>query len=108
MAQKCCARILGCHAAAVIQDADEGHAAVLDFYGDARCARVDGVFHQLLDNGSRPLDHFARGDQICDMAAELDNFRHGNLLYERVRRPKDMALMSACSVMGAQMVPPFS
>ena len=108
MAQKCCARILGCHAAAVIQDADEGHAAVLNFYGDACCARVDSVFHQLLDNGSGPLDHLAGGNQIRNMAAELDNFRHGNLLYERVSRPKDMALMSACSVMGAQMVPPFS
>ena len=42
-----------CHAAAVIQDADEGHAAVLNFYGDACCARVDGVFHQLMTEAGR-------------------------------------------------------
>ena len=28
--------------------------------------------------------------------------------FYRFRRPKDMALISACSVMGAQMVPAFS
>ena len=25
-------------------------------------ARVEGVFHQLLDHGRRPLDHLAGGD----------------------------------------------
>ena len=82
MAQKRCARVLGGHAAAVVGNADEGHAAVLDFDGDARCARVNGVFHQLLDDGGGAFNHLACGNQVRNVGAELDNFRHGNLLLQ--------------------------
>ena len=56
--------ILGTHAGAVVRDPHEGDAAVLDLHGDLRGACIDGVFHQLLDDGSRAFHHLAGGDHV--------------------------------------------
>ncbi len=37
---------------------------MLDFYGNVFRTGVDGVFHDLLDDGGRALNHFAGGDQF--------------------------------------------
>ena len=63
-------------AAAVVRHPDEAHAAPLDLHHHGGAARVDGVFHQLLDHAGRPLHHLASGDQLGDMAVQLLNVRH--------------------------------
>ena len=52
----------------------------------------------------------ARGDEVRDVAVELDDLRHRFPPGQKFscKSPNDSALMSACSVMGAQMVPAFS
>ena len=67
MAQKGGFGILGCHAAAVVGQPQEGHAAVPDLYGHLGGAGVHGVFQQFFDYGGRPLHHFTGGDQVGDM-----------------------------------------
>ena len=52
------------NSAAVVNDADERSPAVLQFDGDVGRSGVDGVFNDLLDDGSRPFDDFAGGDAI--------------------------------------------
>ena len=37
---------------------------MLDFYGNVFRTGVDSVFHDLLDDGGRALNHFAGGDQF--------------------------------------------
>lgn len=56
------------------------------------------------------LDDLARGDEVRDVAVELDDLRHRFPPGQKFscKSPNDSALMSACSVMGAQMVPAFS
>ena len=78
MAQECDARVGRLHAAAVVGDADEGHAAVADLDRNGRRARVDRVFDQLLDGGGRTLHDLARGDQVGDMRVKLLDLRHGS------------------------------
>jgi hypothetical protein len=55
-------QVLGGDTAAVVHDADEGGAALLDLHLDALAARVQAVLQQLLDDGGGPLDHLAGGD----------------------------------------------
>ena len=55
-------QILGGDAAAVIHDADQLDAALLDVHIDAAAASIDGIFQQLLDHARWPLDHLAGGD----------------------------------------------
>ena len=55
------------HAAAVVGDPQEGHAAVPDFNGHLGGAGVHGIFQQLLGHGGRTFHHLAGGDQIGDM-----------------------------------------
>ena len=64
MAQERGACILRRHAAAVVGDPQEGHAAVPNLNGDFGCTGIHRVFQQLLDNGGRAFDDFTRGDQI--------------------------------------------
>ena len=52
------------HAAAVVDDADQSPAAVLDRDVDFFRARVERVFDELLHGGARPLDHLAGGDAV--------------------------------------------
>ena len=68
--------VLGGHAAAVVGDADIGHAAPADLHGDVPGAGVKGVLHQLLDDGGGPLHHLARGDQIRHMGRQNIDNRH--------------------------------
>ena len=55
------------HAAAVIGDPEEGHAAVPDLHGDLGGSGIHGVFQQLLDHGGRTLHHLAGGDEVGNM-----------------------------------------
>ena len=59
--------VLGGHAAAVVRDPEEGHAAVPNLHGDFGRARVHRVFQKLLDHGRGALHHLAGGDQIGNM-----------------------------------------
>ena len=59
-------QLLGRDAAAVVHDADQFHAPLLDRHVDPPRAGVDRVFHQLLHHARRPLDHFAGGDLVDD------------------------------------------
>ena len=76
MAHEGHARILGCHAAAVIADADIGGAAAPDLYGDVAGAGIYGVFNQLLHNGSGTLHHLAGGYHVRHVGRENVDNRH--------------------------------
>ena len=52
------------NAAAVVRHPDEAHAAPLDLHHNGGSPGVDGIFHQLLHNGGRPLHHLACGDEV--------------------------------------------
>ena len=65
--QKGDARVLRRHAAAVVADADIGGPAVAQLHRHGVGARVEGVLHQLLDDGGGPLDHLAGGDHVRHM-----------------------------------------
>ena len=102
-------RVLRRDAAAVVGHAQERHPAVLDFHGDLRRPGVHSVFHQLFYGGRGPLDDLARSDQIGHVPIQLYDMRHcASSFQESVRTPTDIALISACSVMGAQIVDDFS
>ena len=74
----------GVDAAAVVDDADEGDAALVGLDRDARGAGVEGVLDQLLDDGGRALDHLARGDAAGDFRREHSN-RHADAILAVVR-----------------------
>ena len=76
MAEEGGLRVLPIHTAAVIGDADHGHAAVPDLHGNAGRAGIDGIFHQLLHNGTGTFHDLARGDQIGNMGRKLKDLRH--------------------------------
>ena len=67
VAQESGGQLVGRDAAAVVGHTQIGHPAVLQLDGDVPRARVDGVFHELLDDARRALDDLAGGDEICDM-----------------------------------------
>ena len=106
MAEEGGLRVLGAHAAAVVRDPQEGHAAVADLYGDLGGPGVHGVFQQFLGGGGGALHHLARGNQVGDVGRQGVNDGHGFLLY-RIR-PMEMALMTMWITMGAKMVSAFS
>ena len=76
--------VLRRHAAAVIGDADAGGASILDGHGDVFGSGIQGVFHQLLDDGSRALHHLAGGDHVSHMGGEYIDNRHGLSSCKRV------------------------
>ena len=47
---------------AIVNDADQLGAALFEVDVDPRRPGIDGVFQQLLDDASGPLDHLAGGD----------------------------------------------
>jgi hypothetical protein len=61
VAQKGSAGIFRVHAASVIGDSQEGHAAVTDLHSDLGGTGIYGIFQQLFDNACRTLDHLAGG-----------------------------------------------
>ena len=65
--QKCGAGILGFHAAAVIGDPQEGHAAVADLHRYFGGTGVYGIFQQFLDHGCGPFHHLTGGDEVGNM-----------------------------------------
>ena len=62
-------RIVGLHPLAVVLDADLLLAAELDVNDDAPRAGVDGVLDQLLHDRRRPLDDFAGGNLVGEVAS---------------------------------------
>ena len=76
VAQKGGGQLLGRHAAAVVGDPDEGHAAVIDLHRHLLGPGVDGVFHQFLGHAGRTLHHLAGGDQVGHMTVQYTNVGH--------------------------------
>ena len=72
-------QIVASDAAAVVDDADQLDAALLDVDVDARAAGIDGVFEQFLDDAGRPFDDLAGGDLGDDGIGKLLNSRHQSL-----------------------------
>ena len=62
------------HAAAVVDDLDEGAAGVGHRHGDLVGPRVHGVLHEFLHHGSGPLDDLSRGDHVRDVPGEYLQF----------------------------------
>ena len=87
MAQKGRLGFVGRNAAAVVRDAQEGHAAVLQLDGDVPRAGVNGILDQLLGGAGRALDHLARGDEVGNMRRKLLNLGHKFLLIRTGRPP---------------------
>ena len=63
-------QLFGVDAAAVVDDADEGDAAVGDLDADPGGAGVEGVLDELFDDGCRPLNHFTSGDAAGHFGGE--------------------------------------
>ena len=70
------ARVVRRHSAAVVDHPYEGRAAVFYLHGDRAGAGVDGVFHELLDDGGRAFDYLARGDHIGKLRGQYIDYRH--------------------------------
>ena len=51
-------------------------AAFFDIDGDLRGAGIERILHELLDDGSRPLDDFAGSDAIRDIVGKDSNLWH--------------------------------
>ena len=66
-------QILGAHAGAVVRDTNELKSAAARRHIDPRCASVDCVFDQFLDDASGPLDHLTRGNAIYEVRRQLTN-----------------------------------
>ena len=62
----CEVEIVGLDPGAVVDHRDADEAAALDADVDPRCARIQRVLDELLDNGGRSLDHLSRRDRIGD------------------------------------------
>ena len=76
MPQERDARVLRCHAAAVVRDADIGCASAADLDRYILRPGVERVLDQLLDDGSRALHHLAGGDHISHMGLKYVYDRH--------------------------------
>ncbi len=59
-------RVLAIHPRAVVAHANQRLAPVLQLDADRSGAGIEAVLDQLLDDGGRPLDDFARRDLIGD------------------------------------------
>ena len=66
-------QIVGMDAQAVVPHTDPLHARVLDVDPNGRSPGVEAVFHQLLDDGRRPLHDLAGGDLVRDELAKWPN-----------------------------------
>ena len=71
VALQCKGQLLLRNAAAVVGYDDALQAPALDADLDAVRARVDGVLHELLDDGGGALDHLARGDLADELVGEF-------------------------------------
>ena len=68
--------ILASHAAAVVADAHQASAAVLEVDLDPLRAGIEGVLDQLLHHRSGALDHLPRGDLVRERRIEQVDPRH--------------------------------
>jgi len=72
-------KLIGTHAYAVVAHANEADAAALDIDIDAVCIGIQGVFHELLDDRRRTLDHFTGSNLIDEFVGENPD-RHDDTL----------------------------
>ena len=80
VAQKGRGQLVIGNAAAVVADADIGHAAVLNLHHNGRASGVNGVLHQLLHHAGGTFHHLACGDQVRHMGRQTLDMRHKLLL----------------------------
>src|SRR5205085_7669768 len=71
-------QVVGGDAAAVVDDADQLGAALVQVDVNALRAGVDGVFEQFLDDAGGPFDDLAGGDLGDDVRRQLADARHGS------------------------------
>ena len=60
-------QLFGGYAAAVVLNADEGLAAVVQPYVNAFGTGIEAVFNQFLDHAGRAFHHFASGDLVTQV-----------------------------------------
>ena len=68
--------VLGGHAGAVVDDADEPASAALDRHLDRAGAGIDRVLDQFLHRRRRALDHLAGGDAVDEDGIEAADEGH--------------------------------
>ena len=68
--------ILRLHTAAVVGQAQEGHAAVPDLQGHLGGSGINGIFQKFLDNAGRPFHNLTGGDQVGNVLGKLCDFGH--------------------------------
>src|SRR5690606_14674963 len=77
--------LAGANAGAVIGDADQALAALLDLDGNRASPRVERVLDELLHHRGGTLDHLPGGDLVGDLGGQ-HTYRHGTLL--RINGPR--------------------
>ena len=77
VAQKSSSGVLRFHTAAVVGQAQEGHAAVPDLQGHLGGSGINGIFQKFLDNAGRPFHNLTGGDQVGNVLGKLCDFGHG-------------------------------
>jgi hypothetical protein len=70
-------QILRLHPAAVVHDAHQPHAPLLERHRDPRRAGIESVLEQFLDDARRSLDHLAGGDAVDDRRRQGADASHG-------------------------------
>ena len=70
MALKTEGSLLRCHAASVVNNLNEGTAAVVYYNNNGGCTGIYGILHKLLDNIARALDNLTGCNKICNMAGQ--------------------------------------
>ena len=68
--------VIGCHSKTIIRHPNQALSAMLNIDLDCISSGVKGILDQLLDNGSRPLDHFSRGDLVGHDLRQYVDFTH--------------------------------
>jgi hypothetical protein len=76
MAQEGGADLVRRDAASVVRDPHIGGTAPADLHRDGGGTGIDGVFHQLLDDGTGTLHHLAGGDHVGQLGGQLFDFGH--------------------------------
>ena len=68
--------VVRAHAAAVVDDLDERAAGIRDDHVHLTRAGIQGVLHQFLHDGGRPLDDLARRDHVRDVPRQYPQFHY--------------------------------
>ena len=69
-------RILHAHAGTVVRHTHEARAARHDFHFNLRSPRIDGIFHEFLDDGGGAFHDFTRCNFIDRIVVEYMNPAH--------------------------------